>query len=450
MANTPIVAAALANLKFVPVNRKVSAAGTPTATYMLTYTTAGTNGGTSSGTVNIVITFSDSVPTVAAGIAPQNVNEGGSFSYTIQVGFEPTDDFNPVDTDDANLTFTAHIVDGNTETALRLPTHTGPDTATDWLRFDPATGQFSGTPPPDAASVMVRVRAKDARDDDRYSATSTFTLTVGGRPIFTIVSVTHDSARGDAVVTVGLAEGSPPVKKDTIVTVNVTATNGYITNENGKEKTATFTAANAGNQVVRVGLDRSFGPDAMITADVVPSRDYDVSPPTAKNGEADIDGNDKAVRNSTVKEGLGGLARALGWDLTDAISRRSSQVHRGGASQVDLGSLTQRLNSKLTDRLAGLGSSDRTTANNSNEIMAIINAMNDRSLAGQSASLATHTGGYGYIGTGSIEYRLYKYRHGRHGRHEYRWRQCRHHSYRGGRCQGLADWSRQWQDDQDA
>ena len=331
------------------------------------------------------------------GIAPQNVNEGGSFSYTIQVGFEPTDDFNPVDTDDANLTFTAHIVDGNTETALRLPTDTGPDTATDWLRFDPATGLFSGTPPPDAASVMVRVRAKDARDDDRYSATSTFTLTVGGRPIFGIASMTHDDAANQVVITLRRENA---VEQAVTVRVLVTAADehGYI---RAGGKPVDFVFADDADEVRRkVGLDRLLGPGGEVNAEIQAGQ-YDVS---MTNGSlsATIMRNDKDVRNSTVKEGLGGLARALGWDLTDAISRRSSQVHRGGASQVDLGSLTQRLNSKLTDRLAGLGSSDRTTANNSNEIMAIINAMNDRSLAGQSASLATHTGGYGYIGTGSI------------------------------------------------
>ena len=286
------------------------------------------------------------------GIAPQEANEGDRFSYTIrlpgdvdggQVVTRETADFDPVDTDDTDLIFTAHAVNaGSSLTALRLPADTGADTAANWLRFDPATGEFSGTPPEGAADVRVRVRAKDARDDDRYSATSTFTLTVtGGRPMFTIVGVTHDSARGRVVVAVGLAESSPPVTRDTTVTVNVTA-EGYITDAAGKRASVTFTATSMGNKEARVALDRSFGPGAMIKAVIVASGDYEVSPAAAETGsgvQAPIAGNDQRVRGQYVEQALGGFARSMGWNVVDSVRSRAGAADGGGAMQrsaVDL------------------------------------------------------------------------------------------------------------------
>ena len=361
MANTPIMAAALANLEFVPVNRKVSAAGTATATYMLTYTTAGTNGGASSGTVNIVITFSDSVPTVAAGIDNQEIAEDTRFTFPI-----PLDAFDPVDIDDPI-------------TLAETPTQANGSPLPSWLMFMAGSGlgTFSGTPPEKAPDVTVRVTVKDVADNKAF--TDFIFQVTGGRPTFTIFSVTHDSASGEAVVTVGLLEGSSNVTGTVTVTVNVTADNGYIANEKGKEKTATFTAANA-NQVVRVKLDRRLGPDAMITAEVLPStaNDYEVSPPTAGSGQARIAAEDESrnVRGQYVEHALGGFARSMGWGVVDSVRNRMSVVGAGGAMQrsaVDLSGLVDYAQARAGSdvdvkgllalaRAAGEGDSEQSAA----------------------------------------------------------------------------------------
>ena len=382
---------AAANLRFVPANKK--AASTPS----ITFTTMGNNGGAITSMLNYTVPASDDAPVVVTktamvngqnmtvmGIAPQNVNEGGSFSYTIQVGFEPTDDFNPVDTDDANLTFTAHIVDGNTETALRLPTHAGPDTATDWLRFDPATGRFSGTPPEGAARVMVRVRAKDARDDDMYSATSTFTLTVGGLPTFSITRVEYKEGKVNITVTSDSA-----VMMDTTVKVRVVASKGHV---RGGDYDAPFTVGMGGNTYkLSLPLQRVFGPQGAVTVRIVDDPSYQVSADSrvgaldmmgvnmvTVTGEVVAGGEDEArnVRGQYVEHALGGFARSMGWGVVDSVRNRMSVVGAGGAMQrsaVDLSGLVDYAQTKVgadidvdgllaLARAAGEGDSEQSAA----------------------------------------------------------------------------------------
>ena len=125
---------------------------------------------------------------------------------------------------------------------------------------------------------------------------------------------------------------------------------------------------------------------------------------------SEIAANNKDVRNQTVQDGLGGFARAMGWDTTDAISRRSTAQQRGG-KQLEMTALKERLDSELNTRLSELSRSANASSggssgsSGSNEIMTLIDTMNDRSVDGAAyGAFATDTSGNAgtvYTGVGT-------------------------------------------------
>ena len=131
---------------------------------------------------------------------------------------------------------------------------------------------------------------------------------------------------------------------------------------------------------------------------------YDVS--TRSRGHdlpqrACIEAHDESlIRGRNVKDGLSGFARAMGWDLTEAISKRSS-MQQQPSKQVDMSALTDRLTSKLTSRLNALDNSlGSTSGTGSNEIMGIIDTLNDRSI--ENATQAAGVAGQGIYSADSV------------------------------------------------
>ena len=407
MANTPIVAAALANLEFVPVNRKVSAAGTPTATYMLTYTTAGTNGGTSSGTVNIVITFSDSRPALVPktdddgqpqmGILDMEAALDDEFDYRIRTGFAPDDDFNPVDRDDTALTFTAtYAIRGGAATPVPAP-----GTGTFWLKFDGTS--FSGTPPEDAEGMVYTISVT-ATDVGANAVTDPFDLTVGANnPIFAISSVKVDLPGSRVVVTVVREDETLTEPANVSVRVYDDADGIYV---DGMVNHIIKFEKDVNEGMLVVPLRRSIGPGARITAEIVAGMGYEASmiPGMASRNEL-VEANDKRVRGQNVKDGLSGFARAMGWSMAEAVSKRSSiDRHRGeGGDQVDMDALTQILTSKLRGKLTGSRAGSPGTTG-TGDIMAVIDTFNDRYAGGttdasaSALNLASEAAGQGIYG----------------------------------------------------
>ncbi|MFV3074359.1 beta strand repeat-containing protein [Niveispirillum fermenti] len=108
------------------------------------------------GTINLTVTPVNDAPVVGAPIGDHAVAEGATFTLTV-----PASAFTDVDTGDV-LTLSATLADGSA-----LPS---------WLRFDAATGSFTGTPGfLDAGIVQVTVTATDRAG---ASAGQTFVLTV--------------------------------------------------------------------------------------------------------------------------------------------------------------------------------------------------------------------------------------------------------------------------------
>ena len=383
-------------LRLVPANRADA-----TFTIPLKYYTTGTTDTTGRPTIlSVPATGGNDVPTVVGdGIDDEEAKLDEPFNLDITGAFKDQDSGD-------TLKFTAtYSTDGGT-TTMDVP---APGTGTFWLKLDSATGMFSSRALT-VADIGIYTIVVTATDGGGLTAMSTFTLTVG-LPMFRIVEVKHEpdgGAKGQVRVTLGLAEGSAPVARETIVTVKVTATNDYIIDEkNGKLATATFTASNMGDQDVRVDLDRNFGPSAMAEAEIVKKpADYKVAEQPLKDRQGPIVGNDRDVRNANIRDGMAGVAFALGWDLTEAISKRSSLDHRGGgmriyhgtAKQVDMDAVTRHLTRKLTSRIDSATSRGSVSGGGANQILSIVDALNDRRVGG--ASAAYGRSGYGRSGYG--------------------------------------------------
>jgi VCBS repeat-containing protein len=115
-------------------------------------------------TLAVSVAGTNDAPIVVAPLADQTIRFNKDFSWTM-----PADSFVDIDQGDT-LTYTATLADG-----AALPT---------WLKFDAATGTFSGRAPWKAGSVEVQVTATDkvAADgstEGSLSASDVFTVTVG-------------------------------------------------------------------------------------------------------------------------------------------------------------------------------------------------------------------------------------------------------------------------------
>jgi hypothetical protein len=117
------------------------------------------NGGSSipvGGTINLAVTAVNDAPTLGTVIGDQSVAEGSALTLTV-----PVSAFTDVDTGDV-LTLSATLADGTA-----LP---------GWLRFDAATGSFSGTPGfADAGVLNITVTATDTAG---ASVGQSFALTI--------------------------------------------------------------------------------------------------------------------------------------------------------------------------------------------------------------------------------------------------------------------------------
>ncbi|MDR6759820.1 VCBS repeat-containing protein, partial [Mycoplana sp. BE70] len=157
-------------------------------------------------TITVTVTGSNDAPTVATPITDRTTNEDVPFSFAV-----PANTFADVDGDE--LTLSASLANG--------------DPLPGWLRFDPATGTFSGTAEnADVGPITVKVTANDGNGG---TVTAEFTLTVVNNdaptvenPIadqavnedtaidFTVPANTFDDVDGDTLtLTATLANGDP-------------------------------------------------------------------------------------------------------------------------------------------------------------------------------------------------------------------------------------------------
>jgi VCBS repeat-containing protein len=115
-----------------------------------------------SSTLDITVAGVNDAPIVVKALADHDLTFNKAFSFAL-----PADSFKDIDQGD-KLTYTAALVDG-----AALPS---------WLKFDAATGTFSGTSPKEVGKIDVRVTATDAAADgstaSSLSASDVFTLAV--------------------------------------------------------------------------------------------------------------------------------------------------------------------------------------------------------------------------------------------------------------------------------
>lgn len=148
--------------------------------------------GTASQVIDVAISGANDAPTVANMPLDQNAAENNPFAFTL-----PADVFADIDTGDT-LSLAASLADGSP-----LPA---------WLSFDPATGQFSGTPAVgDAAQLAVNVTATDGGG---ASASAAFNLTVAQAAVvnpggpFTVIDPAQSGALASQIA--GAILGSQP------------------------------------------------------------------------------------------------------------------------------------------------------------------------------------------------------------------------------------------------
>ena len=362
-----------------------------------TFTSDGTtedNGITPAIPFTLTIGGNNDAPRVGEAIGKQEASVGREFMFTI-----PASAVEQVDTDDS-LVYGTPTANGNA-----LPT---------WLTY--AAGTFSGTPDEqDEGTLMISISVTDAPDSgvtrglvdgNGAPASLTFTLQVNRLPIYGIVrnSVTHDRENNMITFTVVSQNNvTPPGGENLVMEVVMTSPEGYVENNRKVNVEFTPTGPTSLRVTASVPMARLVGPGGTVTA-TVKDVSGDMNPrweqaaPPAHQGTATIDANDNDVRNQTVRDGLSGFARAMGWDTTDAISRRSTAQQRGG-KQLEMTALKERLDSELNTRLSELSrsanaSSGGNGSSGSNEIMTLIDTMNDRSVDG--AAYGAFAGGTGY------------------------------------------------------
>ena len=358
-------------MRFVPANRKAASAPS------VAFSTIGNNRGTiASSMLNYTVPASDDAPVVDADIDDPEIAEDRQFTFPI-----PLDAFDPVDIDDPI-------------TLAETPTQADRSPLPSWLMFTPAAagssglGTFSGTPPENAPDVTVRVTVEDADGNDVFTD-FTFQVT-GGKPTFGISHVRH--VNRELLVTV--------VRDDETVAVTAATVKLMIEDEAGDGKTDIDRnyvddkvypcpiAEGDDEEVCTVMLKRTFGPGATITVTLMEDAAYEISMNVDLRSKVMVEIADSSTlaREGYLQDGMSGLARSMGWDMAEAIRKRASFRHQGGGKQVDMSALTQRLTSKLNSRINAFGDAGGGNAGGGNEIMKIIDAMNNRSVAVDGAS----------------------------------------------------------------
>ena len=137
-----------------------SLAAGETVTESFSYTVSDGSGGSATGKATVTITGTNDAPTAQGVIAAETAREGDAFTRKV-----PASLFADVDTSD-KLTLSANLTSG-----AALP---------GWLKFDAATGTFSGTPTgSDTGTITVRVTATDPSG---ATASTSFTLKIEEAP----------------------------------------------------------------------------------------------------------------------------------------------------------------------------------------------------------------------------------------------------------------------------
>ncbi|QOL49084.1 beta strand repeat-containing protein [Massilia litorea] len=168
-------------------------------------------------TLDITVAGVNDAPIVVTQLADHDVTFNKAFSFALPAG-----SFKDIDKGDT-LSYTAALADGTA-----LPT---------WLKFDAATGTFSGTSPKQVGKIDVRVTATDAAADGStagsLSASDVFTLAVshGNEGLGNgedAAPAGHDTNQNDGPGTSPGNPGSAGGKKLSL-SAGVTASNGVAT-----------------------------------------------------------------------------------------------------------------------------------------------------------------------------------------------------------------------------
>jgi len=170
-----------------------------------------------SSNLNITVAGANDAPILVKALADRDVTFNKAFSFTL-----PADSFKDIDQGD-KLTWTAALADG-----AALPS---------WLKFDAASGTFSGTSPKQVGKIDVRVTATDHAADGStvgsLSASDVFSLAVshgnegvGNGP--DAPPAGHDENQNDGPGTSPGNPGSSGGKKLSL-SINLTAANGVAT-----------------------------------------------------------------------------------------------------------------------------------------------------------------------------------------------------------------------------
>ena len=171
----------------------------------------------STSNLDITVAGANDAPILVKALADKDVTFNKAFSFAL-----PADSFKDIDQGD-KLTYTAALADG-----AALPS---------WLKFDAATGTFSGTSPKQVGKIDVRVTATDQAADGStvgsLAASDVFSLAVshGNEGLGNGADAPpagHDENQNDGPGTSPGNPGSSGGKKASL-SVNLTAANGVAT-----------------------------------------------------------------------------------------------------------------------------------------------------------------------------------------------------------------------------
>ncbi|UEM24124.1 Ig-like domain-containing protein [Skermanella mucosa] len=158
-----------------------------TVTEQFGYTVSDGQGGSTAGTATITIVGTNDAPVLAGAIAAQGAREAEAFGLKLAAGL-----FADADVSDT-VTLSADLASG-----AALP---------GWLKFDAATGTFSGTPgSTDVGQVTVRVTATDPSG---ATASTSFTLTTEAAPKV-VTPVAKPAETVPAATPTTVQAGAPP------------------------------------------------------------------------------------------------------------------------------------------------------------------------------------------------------------------------------------------------
>ncbi|MBF0185910.1 MAG: putative Ig domain-containing protein, partial [Magnetococcales bacterium] len=150
------------------------------------------DGAVASDTFQLTVSNRNDAPVLTPGkeIADQKVTLGSAFHYTLDSALFSDPDIGVVA--GSTLTLSAKLLDGSATGVELTPT------SNFWLRFDPTTGTFSGTPTAnDQKSISIKVIATD-NGTPVLSAADIFNLTINTAPTTTGITSPGSIKQGDS------------------------------------------------------------------------------------------------------------------------------------------------------------------------------------------------------------------------------------------------------------